>query len=1272
MNRSRPPKNWHDARQNSSVDVLNQSIADLEARIEALNHRNRHHNRRQETPQQAPERDSWQQRQTERQQLQSERLRQPVRQPMPQREPSGHYDSGRQQAATNAASRETGNAMREIADALVSLRNDMRRDVDEIKTITGSSAMPGEVREDLARLADQIAAFENARPDQNAQVLHHELDELRTMINEMAREDSMRRLENRWEGFEERISDLDPAAVREELITLSYRLDDIKSSIGQLPSALPLHALEDKIKMLVNAIDVMARQPAAADPEVARQFALLDERLDEISRAIVATQSAQANSVDQEIVERLESRMDALVERIGEIGQSNQTQIGRTSQAHNEMSERMEALTRRVEELAHEEAISAVAERLDNLTHTLVQQFSNTDPHLIAQLDELSRKVDAIDVEGVNAQLASHLSDLTLRIDNINSDLTATNGNQDMLYSRMEELANRVEHSVGREPVVDFTPIEMRLADLAARLDESQSPNYVSDDAIRNLEDQVSGLSQILNNPDTDGETAAVLEPRLAAIEDHLSVSRAKDEDMVIEAARQAAETAVANFQHRGAPAADMAAIESLVSDLRSLEDLSRRSEERSSRTIDAVHDTLLKIASRLERLEESAQHHVSPASGPVNFAMDDRFGDQERTPAPPLQTASAVYPPVDRDPVRDDIHTPSERDEPALENADDLLPGEPESRRSRSLLSGLKDRMKLGSSANTAADRLNHELQQIDPAPSIDPVGDLPQENFQPGEDDRDGDAVEPVIEMEPEGGIDPETANTPLEPGSGAPDIKRIMAKVREAQTLAGQEGTYSAESEHGKSDKADFIAAARRAARAAASEAADLEGEADLAGTKRKSGKRSGSLVRKPLLIAAGAVLLAVISYPLLSGFIGGGGERNVQNAAVEKPAVVEPVTEPVTEPVVAVAPDLPKVEVINKESVEEIDPNPVPALGNDALMSTAQTMSADNEVQPTSSFQSSAPAPSLEQVASVDSDTTQIAAVDPAPSLEPIALPSESVGPLALREAAADGDSLALFEIGARYTEGRGVPTDLGEAARWYKLSADRGFAPAQYRLANFYEKGTGVERDLDIATDWYNKAAEQGNASAMHNLAVLSAIGHNGEPDYAAAGQWFTKAADLGVKDSQFNLAILHARGTGVSQDLEETYKWFAIAAKSGDKDAANKRDEVAKALRPEQLESARAKVELWKAAPLVEAANVVVIPPEWRGSETRTASVDMTKAVKNIQAILTKNGFDTGGVDGIMGDRTVSAIKAFQESVGLEPTGEVNDALVKELIARNN
>ncbi|TIL98014.1 MAG: peptidoglycan-binding protein, partial [Mesorhizobium sp.] len=108
------------------------------------------------------------------------------------------------------------------------------------------------------------------------------------------------------------------------------------------------------------------------------------------------------------------------------------------------------------------------------------------------------------------------------------------------------------------------------------------------------------------------------------------------------------------------------------------------------------------------------------------------------------------------------------------------------------------------------------------------------------------------------------------------------------------------------------------------------------------------------------------------------------------------------------------------------------------------------------------------------------------------------------------------------------------------------------------------------------------------------------------------------------------------------------YKWFALVAKTGDKDAAAKRDEIANALRPEQLERARAATELWKAKPLDAAANSADIPESWQdGTPQTTASIDMKKAVQNIQRILNKNGYDAGGADGKMGQKTKTAIMAF-------------------------
>jgi localization factor PodJL len=282
-----------------------------------------------------------------------------------------------------------------------------------------------------------------------------------------------------------------------------------------------------------------------------------------------------------------------------------------------------------------------------------------------------------------------------------------------------------------------------------------------------------------------------------------------------------------------------------------------------------------------------------------------------------------------------------------------------------------------------------------------------------------------------------------------------------------------------------------------------------------------------------------------------------------------------------------------------------------------------------------------------------------------------VPAEVKAPVALQSEVEKGNALALFEIASRYSEGRGIEADPAKAFEWYQMSADLGFAPAQYRVGNMLEKGIGTKANPGEAKTWYQMSAGQGNASAMHNLAVLFAVGADGQPDNDSAALWFTKAANLGVQDSQYNLAILAAQGIGVPQDLEASYKWFALAAKSGDKDAAAKRDEVFKVLRPEQQERARGTVSLWKPEPLNAEANDVEIPADWRTSNEQTATVDMKKVIQNLQLILAKNKYDPGPADGVMGERTVNAIKQFQADNGLEANGKIDQSLVAVLLKNN-
>ena len=194
-----------------------------------------------------------------------------------------------------------------------------------------------------------------------------------------------------------------------------------------------------------------------------------------------------------------------------------------------------------------------------------------------------------------------------------------------------------------------------------------------------------------------------------------------------------------------------------------------------------------------------------------------------------------------------------------------------------------------------------------------------------------------------------------------------------------------------------------------------------------------------------------------------------------------------------------------------------------------------------------------------------------------------MPPASVGPLSLRLAAANGDPSAEFEVAVRLDEGRGVPRDVDEAVIWYQRSAARGFAPAQYRLGTLYERGLGVTADRGRAMAWYKSAAEKGNVKAMHNFAVLSA---SGDPvDFRTAAHWFREAATRGLVDSQYNLAVLYETGRGVARDLKQAYVWFSLAARGGDKEAVRRRDRVKWMLNATELEAAEALIRSWKPEP---------------------------------------------------------------------------------------
>ncbi|MFC5584768.1 peptidoglycan-binding protein [Nitratireductor kimnyeongensis] len=1108
----------------------------------------------------------------------------------------------------------------DLHDAMRSGLNDefsvLRRELAGIMASVPNAALSRELVVEFERLSNAIAQLAERSDDKNVKMLRLEMEELKSSISNLAREETLRAvdqrwdaLDDRWSAFEDRVSNdirrSDPA-----IEMLHQRIEEIAHAVNSLPESLSIQSLEDRVRTLAGALDQLLEGKQQSNPEI---YAALDERLDEISRAIAASApKAQVAGFDPQPFERIEARISSLANQVSELlaERGGGEAVGQLSEQLYSLSQRVDDIARRidlpeqtVERLAGQ--IAGIAEKLDNapqpqIAEHMLRGIEDRFAHLSQVIEQ--RQGDVIEQSRTLVdELERRLQEISARIDERSHPVHDEAGIMATIDARFNELVARLDTGAGegRGGGDALRALEARLDDISGRLQASSTnASSVDPEVIRDLEAQVRSLSEHLSRPSADLPEFEDLGPRLENIERSIHENRTA----VVEAARHAAEQAIGALGN--APQAE-AFDRELRAELRALEQLTRKSDERNTKTFEAIHDTLLKIVDRIgtsggavQNDERGAAAKIAVSAAPSILPDQDETiaGDVDYEPAPnrsPAEAAAAA--------ARAALDEDGEKEQ--------ARPGR------TSLLGGL-----------SRAWSARGEKQQADVE---DEFG---------GETELDVDASLDAVEL------DAERINQPLEPGSGAPDLNAILRRVRDEKKAPARVETDDAA-------KSDFIAAARRAAQAAAAEAEILKkrrGEA----TEERGGFGFGRLLKrskKPLMVMLGAGIVVAGGYQVSKAYLS-------SSTSIPTPVASDSLS-PETAPVMAKAADRP-VRILDEQPLEEV------AL-NETSDETVNTLASMPETD--------------EPVAGKFEEPLSAAEVESTPKMPiseavlPVSLGDIPVdaGPVPLREAAAEGDPKAYFEIGSRYAEGRGTTADVSKAVEWYTKAAEAGFAPAQYRLGDLYQKGTGVDRDAAKAKMWFQLAAQQGNAGAMHNLGVLYAMGADGPADNDSAARWFLEAAEHGVKDSQFNLGILAAKGMGVPQDLTEAYKWFAIVANGGDSDAASKRDEIAAALSPDKLEQAKNKTALWKAKSIDPAVNMVDIPESWRESRELTASVDMKKAVTNIQLILNQQGFDAGKPDGIMGAKTKTAISAFQKANGMTPTGEVDEALVRTLLEKN-
>lgn len=120
-------------------------------------------------------------------------------------------------------------------------------------------------------------------------------------------------------------------------------------------------------------------------------------------------------------------------------------------------------------------------------------------------------------------------------------------------------------------------------------------------------------------------------------------------------------------------------------------------------------------------------------------------------------------------------------------------------------------------------------------------------------------------------------------------------------------------------------------------------------------------------------------------------------------------------------------------------------------------------------------------------------------------------------------------------------------DFAAAMRAWRPAAEKGDPDAQFNLGQMYKLGTGVPADLAEAEKWYRLAALQGHALAEANYGMV--LFENGKRE--AAVPWLERAVLHGEPRAQYLLGVMLFNGDGVAKNWVRAYALMLRAADSG-------------------------------------------------------------------------------------------------------------------------
>ncbi len=1103
-------------------------------------------------------------------------------------------------------------------------------------------------------------------------------------------------------------------AVTTRLEAIDEKIEASNNQNAEAEKDSGYEALETAVRNIVEHIETSEKRNRDSLNSMQDRLAEIGKRA-EVSKNEQASQTAPA-------IATLEARIADLSLQLDQNNQSGQHEtrsyidekLGTIGEQIDAVRHSTDAMTRRAELTASDVAKKEVYE--------VEQRVASLIGEARAVMLESSPAEENLNL------VRGEIESLNQRFDDIKME-AASERDVEGLKLAVEQLATSAANGPDLTPL---TAMEQRLAELTHRLDENTQTNHMAPQ-FEELENRIVHLDQQLQqaiDSQDDAASFAALETQIAVIGDRLTSTEDKLGNLATieqsisklynsfednrawtqEVADNAASRMAKEVLEQGLAAVpadgNSPELQALQQGLEAVKQSSHAAESHNQETLEAVHETLEQIISKLSDLEardakEAVAQAVAASAQPaVAQPVMAQAGEQQPLEQPQVQdTGNNEWQAAVQSHLLDDSAVQA----PPLPNA---------------VSSELPDHHVTAQQADVSPafePGQIPDMVQTDPAMVAQQTQDpfALNANTNAGVDVNQQSAAAPIAEATP----------TPIEEAAPLDYIAQARLASQSAATqssnalskgagffsdklTAGKRAVVEA-GEEAKKSKSLFslpFLSKKKVEKPANDQQAPLEGSIDPKAAEKKA---AGGFNRKRLVLAGLVLLIAAGSFAVLKM-----GKKPADSVALATPAITAPKVSGIEKvqpkkQTSQVLPQQSKEQTTGQSVIQKVSYTPPSRATVPSNLTAAQTgmptanvleggsndpvVAAPRDPVTTSSLP---PAPvhpksSIDSPLNIQTGNTQTVMQNTPPSsvestvAANLDLPPKQIGTIELRQAAAKGDPSAQFVIASRFIEGKSVKRDFSQAASWYQKAASNGLAPAQYRLGTLFERGNGLPKDINAARLWYERAAESGNVKAMHNLAVIYASAKGGKADYAKAKKWFEKASAYGLKDSQFNLAVIFERGLATTRSQKDAFFYYSLAAARGDRDAAVKAHSLKNYISKQDRSEAEKRLASWKPERPVKAGNFVAIKdPKWQVASKRQQNPQVKPQVKskpnlsgkalisNAQTLLGKLGFNVGTADGIMGTRTANAVRLFQLQNGLQVNGMVSNDLLQQLQAR--